>query len=125
MLARLLPIALLTIAFLTSPALAWNKPTHMVSGAIAYDVLKQDSPETIARVVELLKAHPQYDTFATRLEGTHPAAPHPEYVSPADARYSLGEMLNSRRKAVARYSALRKPERRAISARGSRVSRRS
>jgi hypothetical protein len=40
----------------------------MVIGAIAYDVLKQDSPETIARVVEILRHHPEYGTFAKRLE---------------------------------------------------------
>ena len=39
-----------------------SEPTHMIVGAIAYDVLKQDSPATIARVLELLKSHPEYDT---------------------------------------------------------------
>jgi hypothetical protein len=62
--ARLLPLTSLAVA-VTVPApraLAWNKPTHMIVGAIAYDVLKQDSPATIARVLELLKSHPEYDT---------------------------------------------------------------
>ena len=45
---------LLTLA-LTTQALAWNKAGHMVSGAIAYAVLKQDHPDTLAKVVELLK----------------------------------------------------------------------
>jgi hypothetical protein len=43
-----------------SPALAWNKAGHMVSGAIAYAVLKQDSPRALAAVITLLKVHPAY-----------------------------------------------------------------
>lgn len=43
-----------------SPALAWNKAGHMVSGAIAYAVLKQDSPRALAAVLTLLKVHPAY-----------------------------------------------------------------
>jgi len=66
--ARFPLLALLAIAIVAPRALAWNKPTHQVIGAVAYDVLKQDSPETIARVVEILKHHPEYDTFAKRLE---------------------------------------------------------
>jgi hypothetical protein len=34
----------------------------MVSGAIAYADLQQTSPETLARVIALLKSHPQYQT---------------------------------------------------------------
>src|SRR4051812_8864348 len=41
-----------------SPALAWNKAGHMVSGAIAYTALKQDSPRALAAVLTLLKGHP-------------------------------------------------------------------
>src|SRR5205823_1829495 len=48
-----------------APASAWNKAGHMASGAIAFDVLKVESPQTLAAVVALLKRHPQ---FATRWE---------------------------------------------------------
>jgi hypothetical protein len=65
--ARLL-LALVALAFLAPPALAWNKPTHRVISAIAYDVPKEDRPEKIARVVEILKHHPEYDVVAKRLE---------------------------------------------------------
>src|SRR5687768_6177329 len=65
---RVCVAAVVFVAALTRPVLAWNKPTHQVIAAIAYDVLKQEHPETIARVVELLKAHPQYDTFMIRLQ---------------------------------------------------------
>ena len=83
---RLPSIALLAV-LLASPALAWNKPTHQVIGAIAYDVLKQDSPETIARVVELLKKHPEWDTFAKRLE-TVPAEDRDRYLFMQAARWA-------------------------------------
>src|SRR5215831_7771601 len=32
------------------PASAWNTPGHMLSGAIAYQVLQQESPQTIDKV---------------------------------------------------------------------------
>jgi hypothetical protein len=34
-----------------SGASAWNKPDHMVTIAIAYDVLKKEQPETPAKGV--------------------------------------------------------------------------
>jgi hypothetical protein len=77
---------LLAIAIVAPRALAWNKPTHQVIGAVAYDVLKQDSPETIARVVEILKHHPEYDTFAKRLE-TVPAEDRDRYLFMQAARW--------------------------------------
>jgi hypothetical protein len=52
-----------------SSALAWNKAGHMVSGAIAYADLKQVSPQTLAQVAALLKAHPHFETkWASRLQ---------------------------------------------------------
>ncbi len=44
----------------TLNASAWNRASHMASGAIAYQFLKQYSPTTIAKVIKLLKAHPQF-----------------------------------------------------------------
>ncbi|HZZ82746.1 MAG TPA: S1/P1 nuclease [Gemmataceae bacterium] len=49
-------LALLTAA----PAPAWNRPGHMVTGAIAYQVLKNESEPTIAKVIALLKQHPDF-----------------------------------------------------------------
>ena len=40
---------------------AYNKPAHKVSGAIAYDFLLQNSPETVQEIVALLKQHPYYE----------------------------------------------------------------
>lgn len=44
-----------------SSARAWNKAGHMVTGAIAYQVLKQDHDDkTIACTVALLHKHPEF-----------------------------------------------------------------
>ncbi|HET8675799.1 MAG TPA: S1/P1 nuclease [Blastocatellia bacterium] len=42
------------------PAQGWNKPGHMVSGAIAYAELKASDPEAVKQVVALLKTLPEY-----------------------------------------------------------------
>jgi len=47
--------------FLSAPsAQGWNKPGHMVSGAIAFAELKASDPEAVKQVVELLKTLPEY-----------------------------------------------------------------
>jgi hypothetical protein len=43
-----LALVLLLSGVLSLPVLAWTKAGHMVTGAIAYDVLKKDSSETLA-----------------------------------------------------------------------------
>lgn len=53
-------VAIVGIIVGTSPALAWNRAGHMVTGAIAYQVLEKESPASIARVVALLKQHPDF-----------------------------------------------------------------
>jgi len=66
---RGLLIGLLLLLVVISSALAWNKAGHMVSGAIAYADLKQTSPQTLARVIALLKTHPHFETkWAPRLQ---------------------------------------------------------
>lgn len=45
------------------PAFAWNKAGHMVTGSIAYAVMKKEHPKELAKVVALLKTHPQYDAL--------------------------------------------------------------
>ena len=52
----------LMFALAPARATAWNKPGHMVTGAIAYEVLQAESPQTIAKVIALLKEHPYYET---------------------------------------------------------------
>ena len=42
------------------PASAWNIPGHMLSGIIAYQILHQESPQTIEKVKAVLEKHPWY-----------------------------------------------------------------
>ena len=53
-------LVLLALVALPLPALAWNIPSHMLSGAIAYQVLQQENPTTIERVTAILSRHPWY-----------------------------------------------------------------
>jgi hypothetical protein len=53
-------LVLLTLAALPLPASAWNIPGHMLSAAIAYQVLQQENPPTIEKVKTLLEKHPWY-----------------------------------------------------------------
>jgi hypothetical protein len=64
-LAAVSPIAslvLVALALLPRPASAWNIPGHMLSGAIAYQVLSQENPRTIEKVNAVLEKHPWYAT---------------------------------------------------------------
>jgi hypothetical protein len=42
--------------------LAWNRAGHMAMGAIAYDDLQRSAPATLARIVAILRQHPQYES---------------------------------------------------------------
>ena len=42
------------------PAHAWSIAGHMVHGALTYSILLQERPTTLARAVDILKAHPEY-----------------------------------------------------------------
>jgi hypothetical protein len=56
---------------LPASAWAWARGGHMVTGAIVYDLMKQDSPAALARIIELLEKHPD-EKFVKRLEGVEP-----------------------------------------------------
>jgi hypothetical protein len=43
-------------------ALSWNIPGHMLSGTIAYQILRQESPTTIPAVRSVLDKNPWYET---------------------------------------------------------------
>ena len=61
--SRLLLIAwLLLTTGPFSPSYAWNRATHMATGAMAYRELMTNSPRTAARIVAILKQHPEYST---------------------------------------------------------------
>ena len=48
--------------FAGGQGLAWNRAGHMVMGAITYDELSRVAPGTIARVIAILRQHPQYES---------------------------------------------------------------
>src|SRR5262249_59462803 len=53
-------VAVIAVTVLARPASTWNIPGHMLSGAIAFQVLQQESPQTIDKVKALLQPHPWY-----------------------------------------------------------------
>jgi hypothetical protein len=59
---KLFTLAVLATLALSTPALAWNKGGHMVSAAISYAELKKIAPESVPRVIALLKKHPCYQS---------------------------------------------------------------
>jgi hypothetical protein len=69
-------LLLLTFALLPLTASAWNIPGHMLSGAIAYQVLQQENPQTIEKVKAVLEKHPSYQNqWQARLQDA-PVADH-------------------------------------------------
>jgi hypothetical protein len=48
------------LAVLPLPASAWNIPGHILSAAIAYQVLSQANPPSIEKVKAVLEKHPWY-----------------------------------------------------------------
>lgn len=68
---RLLPVSMFVFFVLcvSTPARAWLFSGHMLTGAIAYDVLQKENPQALAAAVALLKQHPLYDKmWARKLE---------------------------------------------------------
>jgi len=55
---RLRAYLVATVLTLPLPASAWNIPSHMLSGAIAYQVLQQESPQTIDKIKAVLEKYP-------------------------------------------------------------------
>jgi S1/P1 Nuclease len=54
-------VALVLVTLTVPPAAsAWNIPGHMLSAAIAYQILQQESPQTIEKVKSVLEKHPWY-----------------------------------------------------------------
>jgi hypothetical protein len=61
---------------LSSTAVAWNIPGHLLSGIIAYQVLQQENPPTIEKVKAALEKHPWYaNQWQARLQDV-PAVDH-------------------------------------------------
>ena len=69
-------VAFITVAALPRPALGYNIPGHMLSAAIAYEGLRQESPQTIEKVRAVLEKHPWYaNQWQARLQDV-PIADH-------------------------------------------------
>jgi len=64
-------IAWCSIFLLIPPANAWDATGHSIIAAIAYDRL---TPQTRARVDDLIRHHPDYETILTRGAPADPAA---------------------------------------------------
>lgn len=50
-------------------ALAWSKPGHMVSAAIAYEELQAKEPRLAQRIAELMAQHPDRGSFEVAING--------------------------------------------------------
>lgn len=50
----------LFIILRSSPSMAWNKETHMLTAAIAYKQLKKDNPMAIEKIAKILDQHPAF-----------------------------------------------------------------
>jgi hypothetical protein len=69
-------VVVITVTALPIPAFAWNIPGHMLSGAIAYQILQQENPATIEKVKAVLEKHPWYSNeWQSRLQDV-PVADH-------------------------------------------------
>lgn len=80
-------VALCIVALFVQNAAAWNKAGHMLTAAIAYQVLKAEHPETIKKVVALLKEHPHFEEmWVDRLENVNEAQ-RDEYLFMLAARW--------------------------------------
>ena len=67
-------VVVITVTALPIPASAWNIPGHMLSAAIAYQVLQQENPQTIEKINAVLEKHPWYaNQWQARLQDV-PAA---------------------------------------------------
>jgi hypothetical protein len=62
-------VILSAVAAVPLQVVAWNAPTHMVTGSIAYRSLESGSPRTASIILTLLKKHPWYaDRWRNDLE---------------------------------------------------------
>jgi hypothetical protein len=69
-------LVLITLAVLPLPAITWNIPGHLLSAAIACQVLQQENPKTIEKARAVLVKHPSYaNQWQARLQDV-PVADH-------------------------------------------------
>ena len=56
-------LAAALLAACPAPALAWSKPSHQTTGAIAWADLAARDPQALAELLALARAHPDYPLF--------------------------------------------------------------
>ncbi len=61
-------LVVLSLLALSSASSAWNKAGHMVTGAIAHQVLKAEDEAAIAKVVAILEQHPAYPRWQKAMQ---------------------------------------------------------
>jgi hypothetical protein len=77
-----------TLAVLPLPASAWNIPAHILAAAIGYQVLQQESPQSIEKIKAVLDKHPWYaNQWQARLQDA-PVADHGLVLFMQAARWS-------------------------------------
>lgn len=81
-------VAVLLLLLAPTAARAWSVGGHMVTGAIAYDLLKRDDPVALREILTLLRANPLYDRmWKERLVGI-PADEQDVYLFMLAARWA-------------------------------------
>src|ERR1041384_970874 len=55
-------VALIMLSLPSSNSSAWNIPGHMLSAAIAYQILQRENPSTIPTVRSILEKNPWYES---------------------------------------------------------------
>jgi hypothetical protein len=50
------------LAFSVREALAWNIPTHVITGSIAHEIFRRENPAAVANVMAILEHHSWYET---------------------------------------------------------------
>ncbi|MCC6925213.1 S1/P1 nuclease [Novosphingobium sp.] len=58
----------------SGPALGWSQPTHQVTGAIAWQDLRQNHPAELAELLSLIRQHQDYPRFERHFAALAPEA---------------------------------------------------
>jgi len=93
--ARSIRFLFLVLTCVAAPAaFAWNKAGHMVSAGIAYQVLRHEHPHELHNALQLLRAHPFYESvWRPRLQ-TFPESDRDRYLLMEAARWPDDVRIN-------------------------------
>ena len=81
-------LSLVTLLFLSSPAMAWNDKGHMVVAKLAWDRL---TPAERTAAIGILTAHPHYKEFLA--VGRHDNIPDDQWVFMRAATWPIGSSI--------------------------------